>query len=48
LNRFFLMPRLAANGSARTRLTRNVVAELAGGLLVLAAAAILGILPPPA
>jgi putative copper resistance protein D len=48
VNRFVLMPRLAANGSARTRLTRNVVAEQAGGLIILAAAAILGILPPPA
>ncbi|MEA2840795.1 MAG: copper resistance protein [Methylobacteriaceae bacterium] len=48
VNRFVLMPRLAANGSARTRLTRNVVAEQAGGLIILAAAAVLGILPPPA
>jgi putative copper resistance protein D len=48
LNRFVLMPRLAPNGSARMRLTRNILAEQAGGLLILAAAAILGILPPPA
>jgi putative copper resistance protein D len=48
INRFALMPRFAANGSARTRLTRNVVTEQAGGLVILAAAAILGILPPPA
>jgi putative copper resistance protein D len=48
VNRFLLMPRLATNGAAPMRLTHNVVAEQAGGLLILAAAAILGILPPPA
>jgi putative copper resistance protein D len=47
-NRFVLMPRLAAAGALRAILTRNVVAEQAVGLAVLAAAALLGILPPPA
>jgi putative copper resistance protein D len=48
INRFVLMPRLPMQASARTRLIRNVVVEQAGGLAILAAAAILGILPPPA
>jgi putative copper export protein len=48
VNRFVLMPRLAAARSAPTRLTRNVVAEQVTGLAILAAAAILGVLPPPA
>jgi copper resistance protein D len=48
VNRFVLMPRLPMQASPRTRLMRNVVAEQAGGLAILAAAAILGILPPPA
>jgi putative copper resistance protein D len=47
-NRFVLMPRLAAAGAVRARLTGNVIAEQAIGLAVLAAAAVLGILPPPA
>jgi putative copper resistance protein D len=47
-NRFVLMPRLAADSSARLRLARNVVAEQAIGLIILAAAAALGVLPPPA
>lgn len=47
-NRFVLMPRLATERALRAKLTRNVVAEQALGLTVLAAAAILGILPPPA
>jgi putative copper resistance protein D len=47
VNRFILMPRLAANTSVRLRLTRNVVVEQGAGLIILAAAAILGILPPP-
>jgi putative copper resistance protein D len=48
MNRFVLMQRLASDTSARDRLARNVLAEQAGGLAILAAAAILGILPPPA
>jgi putative copper resistance protein D len=48
VNRFVLTPRLPMRASAHTRLMRNVVAEQAGGLAILAAAAILGILPPPA
>jgi copper resistance protein D len=48
VNRFILMPRLPMQASPRIRLMRNVVAEQAGGLAILAAAAILGILPPPA
>jgi putative copper resistance protein D len=48
VNRFVLMPRLDAARSAPTRLVRNVVAEQVTGLAILAAAAILGILPPPA
>ena len=48
VNRFVLMPRLDANGSARMRLVRNVLAEQAGGVLILFAASILGLLPPPA
>jgi putative copper resistance protein D len=47
MNRFVLMQRFA-QASSRARLTRNVVAEQAGGLAILAAAAVLGILPPPA
>jgi putative copper resistance protein D len=46
-NRFVLMPRLAQQPSARGQLIRNVVMEQAGGLAILAAAATLGILPPP-
>ncbi|MBV9065704.1 MAG: CopD family protein [Methylobacteriaceae bacterium] len=48
VNRFILMPRLAAHGCVRTKLARNVMAEQAIGLAILAAAACLGILPPPA
>ncbi|MEA2759832.1 MAG: copper resistance protein [Methylobacteriaceae bacterium] len=48
VNRFVLMPRLPMQGSPRARLMCNVLAEQAGGLAILAAAAILGILPPPA
>ncbi|MBV9393297.1 MAG: copper homeostasis membrane protein CopD [Methylobacteriaceae bacterium] len=47
-NRFVLMPRLAETGALRGKLARNVAAEQALGLAVLAAAAVLGILPPPA
>jgi putative copper resistance protein D len=46
-NRFVLMPRLAEAGALRASLARNVLAEQAVGLAVLAAAAVLGILPPP-
>jgi copper resistance protein D len=46
-NRFVFMPRLAETGALRGKLTRNVAAEQALGLAVVAAAAILGILPPP-
>jgi copper resistance protein D len=48
MNRFVLMEHFVHDGAARTRLTRNVVAEQAGGLAIVAAAALLGILPPPA
>jgi putative copper resistance protein D len=48
VNRFVLMPRLDAARSAPTRLIRNVVAEQVTGLAIVAAAAILGVLPPPA
>jgi putative copper resistance protein D len=48
MNRFILMQRFASDASARNRLVHNVVAEQAGGVAILAAAAILGILPPPA
>ena len=47
MNRFVLMQRFA-QAPSRARLTRNIVAEQAGGLAILAAAAVLGILPPPA
>ena len=47
-NRFVLMPLLGSERPARARLMRNVVAEQVGGLAILAAAAVLGILPPPA
>ena len=47
-NRFVLMPRLAGTGARRANLARNVAAEQVIGLAVLAAAAVLGILPPPA
>ena len=47
-NRFVLMPRLAETGALRANLARNVAAEQAVGLAVVAAAAVLGILPPPA
>jgi putative copper resistance protein D len=47
VNRFVLMPRLAAQAPARARFLRNVVMEQVGGLAILAAAAMLGILPPP-
>jgi putative copper resistance protein D len=47
-NRFALMPRLPRADAVRAKLTGNVVAEQAVGLAILAAAAILGILPPPA
>jgi putative copper resistance protein D len=46
-NRFVLMPRLAETGALRVNLMRNVAAEQSVGLAVLAAAAVLGILPPP-
>jgi copper resistance protein D len=51
INRFVAMPRLrraSAGGSAQMRaLVRNVAAELVLGVLVLGAAAALGITPPP-
>lgn len=50
-NRFVAMPRLrraSPEGAVRTKaLTRNVTAELALGVLVLGAAAVLGVTPPP-
>ena len=50
-NRFVAMPRLCrASGDCATQtmaVTRNVAVELALGALVLAAAAVLGITPPP-
>ena len=48
VNRFILMPRLAGHTSARTALLGNAVAEQAVAVPILAAAAVLGILPPPA
>ena len=48
INRFVLMQRFVRDAPSRARLTRNIVAEQAGGLAILAAAAVLGILPPPA
>jgi putative copper export protein len=47
-NRFFLMPRLPSDGGVLERLARNVALEQACGLVILAAAAVLGILAPPA
>jgi putative copper resistance protein D len=50
-NRFVALPRLrrgSGEGIAQAKaLTRNVAAELALGVLVLGAAAVLGITPPP-
>src|SRR5947209_8510376 len=48
MNRFILMPRFASDASARNRLLHNVIAEQVGGVAILAAAAMLGVLPPPA
>jgi putative copper resistance protein D len=48
MNRFVLMQRFATDAPARNRLLRNVMAEQAGGVAILAAAAMLGVLPPPA
>lgn len=47
INRLVLTPILLRNTRARKRIVNNVVFELGLGLLILAAAAILGILPPP-
>ena len=49
-NRFVVMPRLRALGEGASQakaLTENVAAELAVAVLVLGAAAVLGITPPP-
>ncbi|MBI3275789.1 MAG: CopD family protein [Methylocystis sp.] len=48
LNRFVLMPRLSAQTEITiARLARNVTFEQAAGLLILAAAAVLGVFHPP-
>ena len=48
VNRFVLMPRVPADDHVLERLARNVAVEQACGLVILAAAAMLGILAPPA
>lgn len=48
LNRFVLMPRLSEQAEIATaRLARNIAFEQAAGLLILAAAALLGVFHPP-